>query len=97
MDQDILNLLEDTIRQTGRDLGDSAQELRAYAAEQMAQLALGVGQPGFADAAEAARDNVALRAGIMLVDDADSADARTVSFIQGLLVLGAKALAGGAA
>lgn len=93
MDQAILDLLESTIRDAGRNLGDGAQELRTYSAGIMAQLALGVGEAGFEDAAVAARDAIALKAGILLTDVADAADARTVNFIQGLLVLGATSLA----
>lgn len=88
----LLDHLEESIRQTGRDLGESSKELRAYAAEQMAQLSLGIGQPGYADALIAARDNLALKAAVSLADNADAADQRLVGTMQTVLTIGAMAV-----
>lgn len=95
--QELLDALEQSLRDTGRDLGNSAEAIREYAAEQMAQLALGVGQPGHMDAAIAARDNIAIKAAIFLTDDSDAADQRAVGTIQTVLLVGAKLISGGAA
>lgn len=97
MEQDLFDLLESAVAETGRELGDSLESIRTYAAEQMAQLALGVGQPGFQEAVQAARDNVALRAALDLTANADAADARIVGILQGALAIGARALARGTA
>ena len=96
MDQDILDLLQSAIAETGADMGDDLDALRTLAAEKMAQLALGVGQAGFQEAVIAARDSIALRFAINVTMSADATDARIVGIIQGVLAIGARAIAGAA-
>lgn len=86
-------LLKDAARETGRDLQGNTVEITTYAAERTAYLSTLVGQPGFEEAVRAERDNVALKAGISAVKTADAADARIVGIIQGVLFLGARAIA----
>lgn len=93
----IVDLVSDALRATGRDVLTASQELRAYAAERLAHLALAVGQPGYARAVEAEAQNVALRSVQELVSAADAADVRTVNLVAGAIDLGARILAGGAA
>lgn len=90
---DLEALLKDAARETGRDLRGNMVEITAYAAERTAFLSTLVGQPGFEEAVRAERDNVALKAGISAVKTADAADARIVGIIQGVLFLGARAIA----
>jgi hypothetical protein len=94
---DFMSLLEGTLKETGKELETSLDEVRQYAGEQMAQLALAVGEPGYDRAVIAARDNVLLRMGLRAVANADSADQRIIGIVQGALFFGAKAIAGGAA
>lgn len=86
-------LLKDAAKETGRDLRGNLAAVTLYAAERTAYLSTLVGQPGFEEAVRAERDNVALKGGIASVKAADAADARIVGIIQGVLFLGARALA----
>ena len=86
-------LLKDAAKETGRDLKANLAEVTLYAAERTAYLSTLVGQPGFEEAVRAERDNVTLKSGIASVKAADAADARVVGIIQGVLFLGARALA----
>lgn len=82
----------------GKDLSDEARDragsVAAYAQERAAHLATLVGQPGFEEALKAERDNVALRAGLDLSEQAKSTDAKTIGVIHGLLGILSKVLAG---
>ena len=80
------------IRAAGVELKDGGLELKLVVSQELAQLALAVGEPGYERAVTAARDNVALAAGLMVVSVADSSDARLLGIIQGALFMGAKAL-----
>lgn len=86
-------LLKASLRETGTQLQTSLAEVTLYASERAAFLSTLVGQKGFHEAVIAERDNVALRAGIRVVQNADAHDARIVGIIQGALAIGAKALA----
>ena len=94
---DFMDSLKASLAETGRDLGADLDKVRAKAAEQMAMLALSAGEPGYGRAVIAARDNVAMAAGLAAVRDADAADARIIGVIQGSLFFGAKVIAGGGA
>ena len=85
-------LIESTVRETGKQLGASAQELALYATERAQYLSTIVGQPGFDEAVAAERDNVALRAGIAVIGNADAADQRVIGVIAGALAIAAQAL-----
>jgi len=89
---ELLSLLADSAKETGRNLDLSQQKLREVVATQMAQLALAVGEPGYERAVVAARDVIALAAGLQLHANAAAADQRIVGVIQGALFFGAKAL-----
>ena len=88
-----MDLLQGVASETGHDLSESADRIRTTVAEQMAKLSLVVGEPGYDRAVKAARDNVALAAGLAAVEDADAADGRIIGVIQGALFFGAKTLA----
>ena len=93
---DFFAVFEDAIAETGASLQVGAAELAVYAAERSAHLATLVGDPGFSMAVRAERDAVALKAGIVVVQQADLADARLqrlVAVIQGGLSLAAKLIA----
>jgi hypothetical protein len=86
-------LLKVTASEMGTELTSELDAVTAYAAERATHLSTIVGQPGFMEAVRAEADSVALRAGISTVSTADSADARLAGIIQGVLGLGARALA----
>lgn len=88
-----MDLLTSAAEETGTDLTESLDSVRTVVAEQMAKLSLVVGEPGYDRAVKAARDNVALAAGLAAVEDADAADGRIIGIIQGALFFGAKTLA----
>lgn len=94
---DFMDLLGSTLKETGKELETSLDDVRQYASEQLAQLALAVGEPGYDRAVIAARDNVLLRMGLRSVANADAVDSRIIGVVQGALFFGAKAIAGGAA
>lgn len=92
----VLAVLTDALKLQGRSVQAASDELRAYAAGQVAALAAAVGQAGYAEAVQAAADNVALKAANELIGQADLADQRIVGMIAGGLDLGARLLAVGA-
>ena len=73
----------------------SAAKVAAYASDQAVSLSGLVGQPGYQEAVIAARDNVALQAGIYASEQADATDSRIIGVLEGALFMGAKVLAGG--
>lgn len=92
MDQ-LKNLLADALDATGADLEASGQAIAHLTATRAAELSVLVGLAGYDQAVVAARDEVALAAGLAAVDNADAATARVLSLIQGGLMM----LAGGVA
>ena len=96
-----MNLAEEftrTLRETawrlGVELNTNLDEVQAYAAEQMAALALTVDEPGYSDILEAAGLNVILKAAGEAVESADAIDRELYGTVIGLLGMGARALAG---
>lgn len=85
-------MLQGTLQETGRDLEGSLDAVKAEVAKQLAALSLAAGEPGYERAVIAARDNVALVAGLQAVADADAVDSRILGIIQGGLTFGAKLL-----
>ncbi len=88
--QDLATLFRDVADETGVILRVGADELAAYAAERSANLATLVGSVNFERAVRIERDSVALKAGIIAVQNADQADARLVGVIQGALSFAAR-------
>lgn len=82
---EFIEMLKDELKQTGRSLEVSVQELRQYVAERAAHLAQGIGQPGYQDMVRIERDNVVLAAGLKSVEEADAADQRIIGIIQAAL------------
>lgn len=92
MTDEIKNLIEIAIEDTGAELKTGSREIVALMAQRAAELSGLVGVPGYDQAAVAARDEIALAAGIELVEQADKAAARVQSIVQGGLMLLAGAL-----
>ena len=86
---------EELLTSTIQGTSISTAEVAAYAAEQAAKLKNVANQPGYHEAVKAARDNVALKAGINASEQADATDSRILGVIEGALFMGAKVLAGG--
>jgi hypothetical protein len=72
----------------------SAAKVAAYASDQATSLAALVGKPGYHEAVIAARDSIALQAGIVASDQADIANSKILGLLEGALYMGAKVLAG---
>ncbi len=79
-------LLRSALEETGVSLKISTDELARYVAQQAATLLKAVGEPGFDKALIAARNAVALKAGLNATLEAEAADARIVGVIQGVLL-----------
>lgn len=77
--------LSEILEQTGKSLSVDITAVAAYAAVRSAFLSTLVGQPGFADAVLAERDNVLLKAGIKATRSSDQFDQRLVGAIQAAL------------
>lgn len=92
-EKEFVRLIEDAVKETGVELTQTAAHVAAYMNERAIHLASISGQPGFDQALRAERNNVALRAGISVAHNADQADARMLGLFQGLLGMGAAALA----
>lgn len=93
MQDDIKAMFEGMFEEMKASLRGDVQALANYAAERTAHLSTLVGQAGFDQAVIAERDNVALRAGIKAVAQADAIDARRVELISRLLAIAAMAIA----
>lgn len=96
---DASDLLDDIVGQftnfateTGKSLAQSAGDLATYTAERAQHLAGIYSEPGFREAVIAERDNVALKAGIAAVDEADALDQRFLGLIDGILSTASGAL-----
>lgn len=89
--EDLTDLVASALEETGRSLDEGREALQLEASTQLTQLALAVGEPGYDRAVVAARDNVALAAGLQAAAEADAADSRIIGIIQGALFFGAKA------
>lgn len=90
---DFERILKDAVKETGVELQQSTRAIALYMNERAIHLASISGQPGFEQALRAERNSVALKAGISAAHNADQADARILGLIQGLLGMGAAALA----
>lgn len=75
------------------ELDVAADEAALYASQRSQHLSTLVGQPGFAEAAKAERDNIAIKAGILVVERADDADQRILAALGATLEFAAKVLA----
>lgn len=87
MSKDIKQLLQTALDQTGADLKAGSRELVDLMAQRAAELTTLVGLPGYDQAAIAARDEIALAAGLEAVDQADAMTGRVLNIVQGGLLL----------
>lgn len=92
MEQQFLDFLNDM--KLGAE--EKRAELATYASERAAQLSLAVGEPGYDEALKAARDSLALKAGVAAVEQADEADFHVIGLIGGALAFAARVLASAA-
>lgn len=86
-------LLKAALKEAGGELTMSAKKIATYMTERATHLSTVVGQPGYEKALIAERNNVAMRAGLQVADDADAFDQRILGLIQGALRIAALALA----
>lgn len=95
--QNIITLLETAAKDLGATTLSNLEEARSEAQIKALTLAGLVGQPGYEEALVAARDILAMKLGLTAVATADSADAKVLSLLEGLLALAARAMSGGLA
>jgi len=93
MGRDLADIIIDNAAAVGVSLGAAASELAEYAAHRADALSLAVGEPGFDQALEAERDNVALKAAAGAVEQADQVDSRVLATIARSLRIAAVGLA----
>ena len=92
MKDELKQLIETALEETGADLKQGGHALTALMAQRAAELSTLVGVPGYEQACIAARDEVALAAGLEAVEQTDAATSRVLSIIQGGLLLLASAV-----
>lgn len=90
---EFLGLIDDAFVDAGRDLDLSREEVAAYAAERADHLSAIVHEPGFSEAVIAERDNIAMKLGLEVSENAHAADHRVLGWIGGALRIAAIALA----
>lgn len=94
--QSVLDDFIDMLTQAGIDTieggAGGVARVAEYAARRTAHMAPLVGEDGFLAALAAETDNVALRAGLAAVEEADAADARLRGMLEGAMRLGARLL-----
>lgn len=88
-------LIDATLQNLGGELDETKEVLAAYGAERSQRLAeiLERNEPGFDQALTAARDNMALKAGLKLGADAAAVDREWLGLFAGGLRFAAAALA----
>ncbi len=86
-------MIADALDETGSDLQASKEEIAVYMSERAAHLSTLTTDPGFAQAVIAERNNVAMRAGLAVSDNARGVDQRLLGMIGGALRIAAAALA----
>ena len=86
---DFLEYLRVESQSVGKALEDAADDMGAYALERAEHLAEIINEPGWEQALLAERDNVALRAGINMVHEADAIDVRLNGILEGALAFAA--------
>ncbi|MCK5131716.1 MAG: hypothetical protein KAR40_06135 [Candidatus Sabulitectum sp.] len=86
---EIKNLLQSTLDSAGAKLKGDVDELAIYTAERAVALQMVAGLPGFDQAVIAERDNVMLKASILVTEGADHADQLVMGVITGALHIAA--------
>jgi hypothetical protein len=86
-------LIVAAMNETGVSLAGARSDLAAYMAERATHLSLISGEAGFNEAVTAERDNVALRAGLNMSDQATGMEQRFIGIIAGALRIAALSLA----
>jgi hypothetical protein len=79
--------IEQALTQTGISMKASAKAVAQLTAIRASELSVLVGLPGYEQATVAARDEIALAAGLSIVGEADALTGRVLSIIQGGLML----------
>lgn len=87
MNDQLKQLLADALSQTGADLTASGQAIAQLTTIRASELSVLVGQPGYEQAVVAARDEIALAAGLAAVSNVDAATSRVLSIVQGGLMM----------
>lgn len=91
---DFKSIIGAALDETGAELRNGTAEIAALTATRGAELSSLVGQPGYDQAVIAARDEIALCAGLVAVEQADAVANRVRSIIQGSLMFVAGAVTG---
>lgn len=90
---ELVAMLETAYKDEGRSIAFDTKALATYAAEEAKVLSLAISEPGFDQAIKAARDNLAMKAGLAAVVVGDRADARFYGILEGGLAIAARAIA----
>lgn len=77
----------------GKSFSKALDDQRQYISRTMLELSAAVSEPGFDEAVIAARDSIAMHAGIAAADEGDVADAELRGILSGGLAIAARALA----
>jgi hypothetical protein len=91
--EEFVGLLRENAIEAGRELASDLGEVRDYVAARMAHLSRTSAEPGFREALVAERDSIAMKAAGRAIDRADAFDARILGLVEGVILVGSKALA----
>jgi hypothetical protein len=83
--QHLLNLIQESAAEMGKQLDGDLDLVKNIAFHQGRLLAAAYGEPGYRYALIASRNVIAMAAGIAVVDEADEADEKLISIIEGAL------------
>lgn len=89
---EFLAMLTDAVKDTGADLAASKEEVAVYMAERAQHLSLITHEVGFGAAVIREANNVAMKAGLSVSENAGRADSRLFGMIGGALRIAAIAL-----
>jgi hypothetical protein len=92
MHDEVADFVVAAAQRLGRQVQADSAELRDYVANIMQMLASALGEPGYDEALVAARDSVALFAGLQIVDSADAGDRELLGSIGGALSIAVRAM-----
>lgn len=90
--ESLVALLVGEAQQVGEAIVEDLDAVATYAAERAEHLATVVGEPGFEQALQAERDNIAIRAALRTVESADNLDERILRVTSTGLQMAATAL-----
>ena len=89
----LIGTLNASAERLGTSFAEALEGQRQYISTTMLELSSAVEEPGFEEVLIAARDSIALNAGIAATEEADAVDMELIGILTGGLAIAARALA----